>query len=227
MTKTLTQIDSPHSGADCHQCEELLPLANRLRELGLDAGIDPSTGGGVHVVYLELVPGEHVSYPDVYVYANIEGAGLYDQRQGDDHTLACEGVEQISFDTITDQTDYAAAAIEVEAMVERWRASGDDVPPVLTVERQTQGSRTFCVLLADGVEIDRAGGKRAERAAAVLVVGWPSTMQGGKGGKLHIYGLRSDLAKAEVEAARLLKPRKMHGAQCTIAAFAACLEVEA
>jgi hypothetical protein len=75
-------------------------------------------------------------------------------------------------------------------------------------------TKATVVLFKDGVEIGQAGGKRAERANAVIVIlqneqslnRWVRESDG-------IYGLRGDAHAAEVEAQRLTVggPRKVHG----------------
>jgi hypothetical protein len=75
-------------------------------------------------------------------------------------------------------------------------------------------TKATVVLYKDGVEINRAGGKRAERAQAVVVIlqneqSFNRLVRESDG----IYGLRADLHAAQVEAERLTRggPRKLHG----------------
>lgn len=72
-----------------------------------------------------------------------------------------------------------------------------------TAHRIFKGAKQFIVLYADGVEIDRAGGKRAERAQAALVVSYKDAEPRG------IWGLRADLAAAQTEARRLVTATTM------------------
>jgi hypothetical protein len=68
-----------------------------------------------------------------------------------------------------------------------------------TAVRKTKGAKTFVeVTFADGT-VATLGGKRAERANAVIVI----TGENGTGA----YGLRADVAKAEQEAHRLTQPK--------------------
>lgn len=75
-------------------------------------------------------------------------------------------------------------------------------------------TKATVVLFKDGVEIDRAGGNRAARAQAVIVI-----LQNPESFNRHvresdgIYGLRADAQAAAGEAQRLTigGPRKYHG----------------
>jgi hypothetical protein len=75
-------------------------------------------------------------------------------------------------------------------------------------------TKATVVLFKDGAEINRAGGNRAARAQAVIVIlqneqSFNRLVRESDG----IYGLRADLHTAQVEAERLTKggPRKYHG----------------
>lgn len=75
-------------------------------------------------------------------------------------------------------------------------------------------TKATVILFKDGVEIDRAGGKRAERAQGLIVI-----LQNPESLNVHtragdgIFGLRNDLHAAQVEAERhtVGGPRKYHG----------------
>jgi 3-hydroxyisobutyrate dehydrogenase-like beta-hydroxyacid dehydrogenase len=75
-------------------------------------------------------------------------------------------------------------------------------------------TKATVTLYKDGVELEAAGGKRAERANAVIVILQnPQSLNRFVRESDGIYGLRADLHAADVEAARLTKggPRKTRG----------------
>ncbi len=90
--------------------------------------------------------------------------------------------------------------------------------PTLTATREHTSRGPVVVLYADGVEIGRAGGKRAERAVAVIACCWnPTSTVVRKWETPGIYGVRADMAKAEAEAANLTVSRPItHGRSRTI-----------
>lgn len=67
---------------------------------------------------------------------------------------------------------------------------------MIKAHKEVKGSKTYVVVTEDGVEIGRLGGKRAERAQAVLV-------QTRKNGNQVAEGLRADVAAAQKEADRM------------------------
>ena len=71
-----------------------------------------------------------------------------------------------------------------------------------TAIRTTRGTKaTVTVYDADGAVVGKAGGKRAERAQAVILAQWVNSRYGY--GDLQIYGLRADAQAAEREAHKL------------------------
>jgi len=78
---------------------------------------------------------------------------------------------------------------------------------IYTAVRIFKGSSPYVVVYADGVEIDRLGGKRAGRAVAALVGHHPIYHSSTP---CDVLGLRSDLDRAQSEAASLLKIRKRY-----------------
>lgn len=73
----------------------------------------------------------------------------------------------------------------------------------ITAIRYGAGDKArITVTYADGTTSD-FGGKRCQRAAAVLLVRWPEDTDG-----LGFYGARGDLAGAQAEARRLMAPGK-------------------
>lgn len=73
--------------------------------------------------------------------------------------------------------------------------------PALAAVRSYAGKRQTVTVYADGVEIDSAGGARAERAGAAIVIFWGAAYPTCPAG---IFGLRADLGAAQAEAHRLV-----------------------
>lgn len=67
----------------CGQCAELSPIVDALREIGVEAFINPETGGHVHVIEItidevdDLETGERWRY---WAGGNVEGFSIYDDR---------------------------------------------------------------------------------------------------------------------------------------------------
>lgn len=94
--------------------------------------------------------------------------------------------------------------------------------PELTAHRIYKGKAAYVVVMMDGAELDRLGGKRAERAQAAIVSLWPARTHGLTGETITptpgVSGLRADFAKAEQEAHRMvtnthMRTRGRFGAQ--------------
>lgn len=104
--------------------------------------------------------------------------------------------------------------------------------PNLTATRIVKGTKTFVVLSLDGAEVARMGGKRAERAAAVVVRARKDhdTNTTVVANGFAIEGCRGNLDSARTEAARLATTheRRVQNYRYTVTAadWAVAVEVE-
>lgn len=92
-----------------------------------------------------------------------------------------------------------------------------------TAVRTHHGKQARITVYLDGVEVDRAGGARAQRAQAVIIAAWPR--HDGTPKTPGIYGLRADAHAAEVEVHRLLTATTMRhrGTVLTVTPPALCV----
>lgn len=92
-----------------------------------------------------------------------------------------------------------------------------------TAHRVQKGSKFQVIVKRNGVEVDRIGGKRAERAQAVILAAW-------RGRDLGVYGARSDADAAVTEAHRIAtattQRHRGHVLACTPADRALAVMVE-
>lgn len=95
--------------------------------------------------------------------------------------------------------------IDREAKVREARSPAGE----LTARRIYQGSRPLIVVELAGLELARIGGKRAERAEAVLVSQWPTERDPSVLEAPGAWGCRADLKAAQAEANRLATQTSM------------------